>query len=83
MEFRAIKRLAKLSYISTISHNYPFSTNVPIMDKPGSWFLLAKCLKNTCGRSDILRKDAGKKMRVDELHFYLKCHSSTLFQTFC
>ena len=28
----------------------PFSTNVPIMDKPGSWFLLAKCLKNTCGR---------------------------------
>ena len=20
------------------------------MDKPGSWFLLAKCLKNTCGR---------------------------------
>ena len=28
----------------------PFSTSVPIMDKPGSWFLLAKCLKNTCGR---------------------------------
>ena len=28
----------------------PFSTNVPLMDKPGSWFLLAKCLKNTCGR---------------------------------
>ena len=28
----------------------PFSTNVPFMDKPGSWFLLAKCLKNTCGR---------------------------------
>ena len=27
-----------------------FSTNVPIMDKPGSWFLLPKCLKNTCGR---------------------------------
>ena len=25
----------------------PFSTNVPIMDKPGSWFLLPKCLKNT------------------------------------
>ena len=20
------------------------------MDKPGSWFLLAKCSKNTCGR---------------------------------
>ena len=28
----------------------PFSTNVPIMDKAGSWFLLAECLKNTCGR---------------------------------
>ena len=28
----------------------PFSTNVPFMDKPGSWFLLAKCLKNTCER---------------------------------
>ena len=27
-----------------------FSTNVPFVDKPGSWFLLAKCLKNTCGR---------------------------------
>ena len=27
-----------------------FSTNVPLMDKPGSWFLLAKCSKNTCGR---------------------------------
>ena len=28
----------------------PFSINVPIMDKPGNWFLLPKCLKNTCGR---------------------------------
>ena len=28
----------------------PFSTNVPFTDKPGSWFLLAKCLKNTCRR---------------------------------
>ena len=28
----------------------PFSTNVPFTDKLGSWFLLAKCLKNTCGR---------------------------------
>ena len=24
----------------------PFSTNVPLTDKPGSWVLLAKCLKN-------------------------------------
>ena len=28
----------------------PFWTNVPLTDKPGSWFLLAKCLKSTCGR---------------------------------
>ena len=28
----------------------PFLTNVSIKDKPGSWFLLPKCLKNTCGR---------------------------------
>ena len=28
----------------------PFQTNVPNMEKPGSWFLLAKCVKNTCGR---------------------------------
>ena len=27
----------------------PFSTNVPVMDKPGSCFLLPKCLKNTSG----------------------------------
>ena len=23
----------------------PFSTNAPLTDKPGNWFLLAKCLK--------------------------------------
>ena len=28
----------------------PFSNNVPLMNKPGSLFLQAKCLKNTCGR---------------------------------
>ena len=28
----------------------PFSTNFPIMVKPGSWFLIAKCLKNTFKR---------------------------------
>ena len=25
-------------------------TNVPFADKPGSWFLPAKCLKGTCRR---------------------------------
>ena len=28
----------------------PFQANVPLMEKPGEWFLLAKCVKNTCGR---------------------------------
>ena len=28
----------------------PFSTNVSLTDKPGSRFLLAKCLKNACWR---------------------------------
>ena len=28
----------------------PFLTNVSLADEPGSWFLLKKCLKNTCGR---------------------------------
>ena len=27
-----------------------FPANVPIMEKAGSWFLLAKCVKDTCGR---------------------------------
>ena len=26
-----------------------FLTNVPLTDEPGSWFLQAKCSKNTCG----------------------------------
>ena len=41
----------KTPIIDTI-FNYvnPSLTNVPFTDKPGSWFLLAKCLKNTCGR---------------------------------
>ena len=46
----------------------PFSNNVPLMLKPGRWFLLAKCLKSTCGRVTFLIK-----MQV----VYLKCHSST------
>ena len=28
--------------------------NVPIMEKPGGWFLSAKCMKNTSGRVAIL-----------------------------
>ena len=27
-----------------------FEASIPLMEKPGRWFLLAKCVKNTCGR---------------------------------
>ena len=35
------------------TYNYqvnPFPANAPLMEKPGGWFLLAKYVKNTCGR---------------------------------
>ena len=52
----------------------PFSTNVPLMQKPGRRVFLAKCGKNNCGRATFY-----VKMQVDDL----KCHSSTgVFQTF-
>ena len=38
------------NFLEFVEKVNPFSTNVPIMDKPSSWFLLAKCLRNTCGR---------------------------------
>ena len=49
-----------------------FLTNVLFMQKPDGWFLLAKCLKNTCKRVTFW-----VKMQVDGLHIYLKWHSST------
>ena len=40
--------------------------------------LLTKCLKKTCGRVTF-----SVEMQVFDMHFYLKCHSSTgVFQTF-
>ena len=76
-EEKAEKLTGKIARMKNLKITFnPFSTNVPFMDKPGSWFLLAKCLKNTCGRVTF-------KQRCD-LHLYLKCHSSTgVFQTFC
>ena len=57
----------------------PFSTNVPFIDKSGSWILLANYLRNTYGRVTFY-----VKMQIIDLHLYLKCHSSTdVFQTFC
>ena len=28
----------------------PFQANVSLMEKPGGWFLLTKCVKNVCER---------------------------------
>ena len=51
-----------------------FQADVPIKEKPGGWFFLAKYEKHLW-KSKILSKD---------LHLYLRCHSSTdVFQTFC
>ena len=41
----------------------PFSTSVPLTDKPGSWFLLAKCFKKHLWKSDILSRDAGLRFQ--------------------
>ena len=38
------KNWAQVNYLN------PFLTNVPQIKKPDSWLLLARCLKNTCGR---------------------------------
>ena len=50
-----------------------FSVNVPLMDKPGLWFLLAKCLKNTYGRVAFLSKDAGLLMDQKWLLYDFYC----------
>ena len=56
----------------------PFAANFPLMEKPGSWFTPAKCLKNTFERVIFYIK-----MQVNYLHLYLKCSSSSgVFHTF-
>ena len=57
----------------------PLLTNIPLMQKSGSWFLPEKCLKNTFGRVTFY-----VKVQVIDLHLYVTCHCSTgVFQTFC
>ena len=43
-----LKSLLKRISFKEVYFN-PFSTNISLTDKADSWFLLAKCLKNTCG----------------------------------
>ena len=50
----------------------PFAANVPHMSKPGSWFVLAKCVKKHLCKSGILPD------------LYVKPDSFTgVFHTFC
>ena len=57
-----INRVITRSIFSKYILNH-FSTNVQIRDKPGNWFLLAKCLKKTCGRVKFQVKiDPGRLM---------------------
>ena len=56
-ENATIPNMQQLNMVLNILN--PFSTNAPLTDKPGSWFSLAKCLKNTCGRV-ILSKDTSR-----------------------
>ena len=50
------KQLVGFKMVLIFSERYfetdmnPFPANIPFIDQSGSWFLLAKCVKNTCGR---------------------------------
>ena len=58
------KQLAGFKTVHIFSERYfqtdvnPFPANIPFMDKPGSWFVLAKCVKKHLWKSYILTKDA-------------------------
>ena len=56
----------------------PFSTNVPLTDKPSSWFLLAKTFEKHLWKRDTLSKDA---RRIHFLRFLFK--SSILLSLNC
>ena len=63
LEFLKVTETRTLANFRKIFNS--FSTNFSLMDKPGSWFLLAKCLKNTCGRVTFQ-----VKMQVIDLHMF-------------
>ena len=62
----------------------PFSTNVPFMDKPGSCFLLAKCLKNICGRvtfftlPQVFFKHFARPASLFKMSLFYRCFSNIL-----
>ena len=57
--------------VGVVTFFNPFSTNAPITDKPGSWFLLTMFEKHLW-KSDILSEDAGHFASKSQLPgFYL------------
>ena len=46
----SLKTLSLVLKLIVLPSINPFSTNFLLTGKAGGWFLLAKCLKNTCGR---------------------------------
>ena len=59
------KQLPGLQTVHIFTERYfetginPFPVNAPFMNKPGSWFLIAKFMNKHLLKSDILRKNAG------------------------
>ena len=59
------KQLPGLQTVHIFSKRYfetdinPVPVNAPFMDKPGSWFLIAKFMNKNLSKSDILPKNAG------------------------
>ena len=48
------------------------TNDISFTEKPGNWYPVAKCVKNTCER-----KIFQANMQVLDLYLYSKCHSST------
>ena len=48
------------------------------MDKPGSWFLLAKCLKNTCGRVTFLYLKGHRSSSLLKMSLFHRYFSNVL-----
>ena len=64
-----------IKWYSVLFNAFLLTHFLPVLHlcRKGSWFLLAKCLRNTLRKSDILTKDADQW----PVNLYLKCHSST------
>ena len=58
-----------------------FSTNVPLMYKPGSWFLLAKCLEKPVGEWHIAGKNQLTGFYISGILVKNGLNSSLLMET--